>query len=164
MQIAIVFGVATYERLGIEDRGIKGFNWYFPKEDRGLVRYDATFNMTKEASQRFFIKTCKEINNIKCSSPACQKGNMLRVEAKPTCVMQDLLDFYHLNTGDASAEFVPEDKFDSNYQTFIKGDGELLQAPWLLVAPVCERERERERVLCVCMGVYVCGVLPAPRL
>jgi len=123
MQIAIVFGVATYERYGSEERDIEGFNWYFPKEDRGLVTYDSTYNMTKEASQRFFVKTCEEIKEIKCSSPACQKGDMLRVEAKPTCVMQDLLDFYRLNTGDTKAEFVPEDKFDSNYQTFIKGEG-----------------------------------------
>lgn len=124
MKIAIVFGVESYERLGNEDRNIEKFNWYFPKEDRGLVRYDASFNMTKEASQRFFIKTCDAIKNIECSSPACEKGKMLRVEAKPTCVMQDLLDFYHFNTGDTKAEFVPEDKFDSNYRTFIKGEGE----------------------------------------
>jgi hypothetical protein len=39
---------------------------------------------------------------------------------------QDLRDFYRLNSGNKDAEFVPEDKFDSNYQAFVKGEGKVI--------------------------------------
>jgi len=124
MTLALVFGVSTFERNGMKERDIPKFNWYFPKSDRGVPIYDETFDMTKGASQLFFIDTCNEVEKLVCKADACANGKILRTATKPVCVMKDLLNFYKINSGDMSATFVPEALFNPTYMDFIKGTGQ----------------------------------------
>ena len=99
------------------------FNWYFPKQDRGFTKYDTSYEMTKEASQLFFMETCREVEKLECKHKVCEKGMMMKANTKPVCVMQDLLDFYRINNGNPDAKAVPEGVFSQNYKDFVSGGG-----------------------------------------
>jgi hypothetical protein len=133
MSLAIVFGVETFNREGDKKLNRDAFNWYFPKQDRGLTKYDSTYEMTKEASQLFFMETCREVEKLECKHKVCEKGMMMKANTKPLCVMKDLLDFYRLNSGRADAKSVPEGVFLQNYKDFVSGGGKWNE--WFVSTP-----------------------------
>eukprot|EP00961_Rhodomonas_salina_P183703 2479690-Rhodomonas_salina.1 len=101
--MAFVFGIETVDR--------SSHNRLFPNADRGNVVYDPTFTLSNEASQRFFIRVCEELEATACDAAACQPdGNLVLRGADVKCVVRDLLDYYKSSV-DAAATVIPPTDF-----------------------------------------------------
>ncbi|KAJ1496019.1 hypothetical protein T484DRAFT_1875221 [Baffinella frigidus] len=123
LKLTLVFGVETYDRTGTGPSKMEPFLRLFTDLNRGEIIYDEAFDLSSEASQRFFMETCQQLGDVPCTAGACHHGKLMKKDTQVTCVIDAMLNYYNNfqlgnYTHPGTATVIPEAKFVPLYKRF----------------------------------------------